>query len=78
MQCKWAAEMSAQIFWTRYWSGTDSVLTTCSYETNILHYHVVLIIKWSDGDVDILCIHIPKERNDLTTINVNRKLAKNR
>ena len=35
-----------------------------------------LPIKWSDGDVDILGIQIPKERNDLTPINVCRKLAK--
>jgi hypothetical protein len=27
-----------------------------------------LPIKWSDGDVDILGIKIPKERNDLTPI----------
>ena len=33
-------------------------------------------MKWSDGYVDILGIQIPKERNDLTPINVYRKLAK--
>ena len=33
--------------------------------------------KWSDGDVDILGIQIPKERNDLTPIHFYyRKLAK--
>jgi hypothetical protein len=34
-----------------------------------------LPIKWC-GEVDIFGIHIPKERNDLTTIHFNRKLAK--
>jgi hypothetical protein len=33
-----------------------------------------LPIKGSDGDVDTLAIHIPKERNYLTTIHFNRKL----
>ena len=33
-------------------------------------------IKWSDGDVDILGTQIPQERNDLTPINLYRKLAK--
>ena len=35
-----------------------------------------LPIKWSDGDVDMLGIQIPKERNDLTPIKFYRKLAK--
>ena len=35
-----------------------------------------LPIQWSDCDVDILVIQIPKEINDLTTIPFNRKLAK--
>ena len=37
-----------------------------------------LPIKGSDGDVDILGIQIPKERNYLTPIHVYRKLGKNR
>jgi hypothetical protein len=35
-----------------------------------------LPIKWPDGDVNILGVHILKERNDLTPIHFNRKLAK--
>jgi hypothetical protein len=35
-----------------------------------------LPIKWSDGEVNILGIHILKERSDLTTIPFNRTLAK--
>ena len=35
-----------------------------------------LPMKWSDGDVDIIGIQIPKERNYLTPIHFYRKLAK--
>ena len=35
-----------------------------------------LLIKWSDRDVDILGIQIPKERNHLTPIHFYRKFAK--
>jgi hypothetical protein len=33
-------------------------------------------MKWADGEVDILSVHIPKERKDLAKIHFNRKLAK--
>ena len=33
-----------------------------------------LPIKWDDGEVDILCIHITKDRNKLSTMSFNRKL----
>ena len=35
-----------------------------------------LPIKWADGAVDILGIHISKNINQLITINFNRKFAK--
>jgi hypothetical protein len=30
-----------------------------------------LPIKWADGEVDILCIHITKDKNNLSTMNFN-------
>jgi hypothetical protein len=35
-----------------------------------------LPIKWADGEVEILGIHITKHINKLSTMNFNRKLVK--
>ena len=53
-----------------------TILRIGSLKNTIFTLPCSLPIKWSDGDVDILGIHIPKEINDLTSIHFNRKLAK--
>lgn len=35
-----------------------------------------LPIRWTDGPVDVLGIHIPKNMNDLTNININNRINK--
>ena len=52
------------------------MLRIASLKNTVFTLPCSLPIKWADGEVDILDIHISKNTNELTTINFNRKLAK--